>query len=180
MSNTKTIQDAVLKELQEHGPASMVELTDTLAQFDVDDVSAAVRGLREDKIITLSSGVYRLASESGMRLPGSALVKKPATSPEPAFTAEPVPAAVKPEPADQAGDQQSVSTGEWKDPFAGELPDRLEAQIRSVAARLQPRPVDDVVLKIQVLEALAPLLAGDIGDVLLNIRDDLEGMGVAA
>lgn len=170
MSDIKTIQDAVLRELQEHGPASMIELTDTLAQFDVDYVSAAVRGLREDKIITLSSGVYRLASESGMRLPGSALVKKPATSPEPAFTAQPAPAAVKPAQAIKA-DAKSAEP---------KLPDPLKAQLLAVAERLQPRPVDDIVLKIQVLEALAPLLAGDIGDVLLSIRNDLEELGVAA
>lgn len=153
------IQNAILAELKEHGPASMAELTETLVQFSSDDIITAVRGLREDRIITLSSGVYRMANEAGMRLPGSALVKKPATSPQP----EPKPEA-KPEAAE----------------VPAQLPEPLETQLQTLAARLNPRPVSEAMLKKQVLEALAPLLAGDIGEVLLSIRDDLASMEVAA
>ena len=52
----------------------------------------------------------------------------------------------------------------------------LDAEFQLLEERLKKPEVKDLELKTQVLEKLEPMLSGDIGKVLLAIRDDLKGV----
>ena len=52
----------------------------------------------------------------------------------------------------------------------------IDAEFKLLEERLKKPEVKDLELKTQVLEKLEPMLSGDIGKVLLAIRDDLKGV----
>ena len=52
----------------------------------------------------------------------------------------------------------------------------IDHEFQLLEERLKKPEVKDLELKTQVLEKLEPMLSGDIGRVLLAIRDDLKGV----
>tara|TARA_Y100000310_G_scaffold345867_1_gene471971 strand:- start:3888 stop:4307 length:420 start_codon:yes stop_codon:yes gene_type:complete len=136
MNEVKELQSKVLQELKQ-GPASLADLTLTL-HVDQKELGKAVRGLREDELIELKSGVYHY---SYLSTPPKEIER----------------------PIQSIEKQKSVSSP-------------LDAEFQLLEERLKKPEVKDLELKTQVLEKLEPMLSGDIGQVLLAIRDDLKGV----
>ena len=136
MADIKTIQALLLRELETN--AGTVDELALALNHDATEVRTALRGLREDGLVTMASGVYSVITDA-VRL-------------------------------------RSRNSKAKEDKPQVKVNSPLDAEFQLLEERLKKREIADLELKTQVLEKLEPMLAGDIGQLLLAIRDDLKGV----
>lgn len=136
MADIKKIQALLLKELITN--TGTVEELALALNHDATEVRKALRGLREDGLVSMASGVYSAIADAVTLWSRKTKGKESKPQVEPGSP--------------------------------------LDVEFQLLEERLKKRDIADLELKTQVLEKLEPMLSGDIGQVLLAIRDDLKGV----
>ncbi len=182
MSNI--LRDKILAELKTAGPAKAGELANILDE-SLNAILKQLRGLREDGLLIVTNGVYRLHDEDvNKRVPGSAIKGRKVSEAK----------SVNTEGKNKllSGNGAEVTASGVCLPVIGDdkhaelikmnIAKSIDSEIAVLKAKIEQKPIEikNLELKLDVLKKLEPLLSGDIGAVLLDVVDDLQAIQGAA
>lgn len=190
MSNI--LRDKILAELKTAGPAKAGELANILDE-SLNAILKQLRGLREDGLLIVTSGVYRLHDEDvNKRVPGSAIKGRKVLEAKSVNTdgkdelltgngaqvnysgvCLPVIATLK---------NENITDDKHAELTEMNIAKSIDSEIAVLKAKIEQKPIEikNLELKLDVLKKLEPLLSGDIGAVLLDVVDDLQAIQGAA